>query len=82
MMMIKSEENLFAHDFRKFVFIFSHIVFLISCRGIVLDTFVSNFITYEFYHSINFDCCQNIAKTFLRRSFEMEKMLTISLILS
>ena len=29
-MMIKSEENLFAHDFRKFVFIFSHIVFLIN----------------------------------------------------
>ena len=77
-MMIKSEENLFAHDFRKFVFIFSHIVFLISCRA----TFVYYLNTYKFYHSINFDCCQNIAKTFLRRSFEMEKMLTISLILS
>ena len=75
-MMIKSEENLFAHDFRKFVFIFSYIVFLKS------NTFVSNFNTYKFYHSINFDCCQNIAKTFLRRSFEKEKMLTISLILS
>ena len=77
-MMIKSEENLFAHDVRKFVFIFSHIVFLISCRA----TFVSNFNTYKFYHFMNFDCCQNIAKIFLRRSFEMEKMLIITFILS